>query len=46
VEGIHRLAGTGQKTLERINALLRDIERNPVEGIGKPESLRGDLSGW
>ena len=27
-------------------ALIRDVERNGSEGIGKPESLRGDLSGW
>ena len=30
-----------------INALVKDIERNGVyEGIGKPEPLRGDLSGF
>jgi toxin YoeB len=32
--------------LHRINALLRDISRNPAKGIGKPELLRGDLAGW
>jgi toxin YoeB len=32
--------------LRRINAVLQDIRRNPVKGIGKPEPLRGDLSGW
>ena len=35
-----------KKTLKRINALLRDIDRNGYEGIGKPEPLKGDLSGW
>ncbi|MDO5671407.1 MAG: Txe/YoeB family addiction module toxin [Actinomycetaceae bacterium] len=35
-----------KKTLKRINALIRDIERNGYDGIGKPEPLRGDLSGW
>ena len=35
-----------RSTLKRINMLIRDIERNPFEGIGKPESLRGDLAGW
>lgn len=35
-----------KKTLKRINLLIRDIERNGPEGIGKPEPLRGDLSGW
>jgi len=35
-----------KKTLKRINTLVKDIERNPYEGIGKPEPLKGDLSGW
>ncbi|HRX36679.1 MAG TPA: Txe/YoeB family addiction module toxin [Aestuariivirga sp.] len=35
-----------RKTLERINHLIRDASRNPFQGIGKPEPLRGDLSGW
>ena len=35
-----------KKTLKRINALIRDIQRGEIEGIGKPEPLRGNLSGW
>lgn len=35
-----------KKTLKRINALIKDIQRNPFEGIGKPEPLKGNLSGW
>ncbi len=35
-----------KKTLKKINALIKDIERNPFEGIGKPEPLKHDLSGW
>ena len=35
-----------KKTLNRINQLIKDIERNGYDGIGKPEPLRGDLSGW
>lgn len=35
-----------KKTLKRINALVKDIERTPYEGIGKPEPLKGNLSGW
>jgi toxin YoeB len=35
-----------KKTLKRINQLLKDIERNGYEGIGKPEPLKGELSGW
>ena len=34
-----------KKTLKRINLILKDIERHPFEGIGKPEPLRADLSG-
>lgn len=30
----------------RINALLADTMRDPFRGIGKPEPLRGELSGW
>ena len=33
-------------TLHRINALSQEIRRNPFKGLGKPEPLRGDLSGW
>ena len=35
-----------KKTLKRINQLLKDIDRNPFDGIGKPEALTGDLSGF
>lgn len=35
-----------KKTLKKINAMLKDIQRNPYDGIGKPESLKEDLSGW
>lgn len=35
-----------RKTLRKINTLLKDIERNGNEGIGKPEPLTVDLSGF
>ena len=35
-----------KKTLKRINRLLQDINRNEYEGIGAPEPLKHDLSGW
>ena len=35
-----------RKTLKRINALIKDIRRGEGGGIGKPELLKGDLSGW
>ena len=34
-----------KKTLKRINMLIKDIGRNPFDGIGKPEPLKGELSG-
>lgn len=35
-----------KKTIKRINALLKDIERGHFDGIGKPEPLKGDYSGF
>lgn len=35
-----------KKLLKKVNELLKDIERNQNQGIGKPEALKGDLSGW
>ncbi|EIC19844.1 Txe/YoeB family addiction module toxin [Thiorhodovibrio frisius] len=35
-----------RKTLKRINALIADLLRTPFEGIGKPEALRENLSGF
>ncbi|MBR3722522.1 MAG: Txe/YoeB family addiction module toxin [Selenomonadaceae bacterium] len=36
-----------RKALRRVNALIKDIESNgALNGIGKPEQLRHDLSGW
>lgn len=32
-----------RKTLKRILSLIKDIERNGYNGIGKPEQLKGDL---
>jgi toxin YoeB len=38
--------GQDRKTLKRINELIRDTQRAPFEGIGKPEALKGNLSGF
>ena len=35
-----------RKMLKRINQLLRDIERDPFRGTGKPEALKHNLSGY
>ena len=38
--------GQDRKTLKRINALIQDAQRTPFEGVGKPEGLKGTLSGF
>ena len=35
-----------KRVLKQINKLIADIERNGYDGIGKPEQIRSDLSGW
>lgn len=35
-----------KKTLKRINAIIKDIQRGSYDGIGKPEPLKDNLSGW
>ena len=35
-----------RKTLKRINLLIKDISRSPFEGLGKPEPLKGNLTGF
>ena len=35
-----------RKTLKKLNTLLSDIARDPYAGLGKPEALKGDLSGF
>ncbi|MEV0879445.1 Txe/YoeB family addiction module toxin [Micromonospora echinofusca] len=42
----HYLSHTDRKLVERINDLIADVMRNGYEGIGKPEPLRGELSGF
>ncbi|MFN3988596.1 MAG: Txe/YoeB family addiction module toxin [Rhodocyclaceae bacterium] len=37
---------TDKKVLKRINQLISDIQRSPLEGIGKPEPLKHALSGY
>ena len=37
---------TDKATARKINALIRECRRHPFEGTGKPEPLRGDLSGF
>ena len=37
---------TDKKVLKKINELLKEIVRNPHEGIGKPEPLRHAYAGY
>lgn len=37
---------TDKKILKRIHLLIKDIQRTPYEGIGKPEPLKHGLSGY
>ncbi|MBK9510688.1 MAG: Txe/YoeB family addiction module toxin [Cytophagaceae bacterium] len=32
--------------LKKVNSLIKEIERTPYEGSGKPEPLKHNLSGW
>jgi len=38
--------GQDRKTLKRINQLVKEAQRTPFEGIGKPEALVGNLTGF
>jgi len=38
--------GQDKKTLKRINKLITDTKHSPFEGIGKPEPLKENLSGF
>ena len=35
-----------EKVLQAINALIKDIKRDPFKGLGKPEPLKHALQGW
>jgi len=37
---------TDKKMVKRINSLIKDIQRSPFEGVGKPEPLKHALSGY
>ena len=37
---------TNRKLLKKINILIKDIQQSPFDGIGKPEPLKANLSGY
>jgi len=39
-------AVTDKKILKKVNQLIQDIERNGNDGLGKPEPLKNELSGF
>lgn len=45
-EGYLYWQSTDKKILKRINALIKEIQRTPFEGVGKPEPLKHGLAGY
>jgi toxin YoeB len=37
---------SNRDVVDRINRLIGEIQRGPFTGLGKPEPLRGNLTGW
>lgn len=37
---------TDRKLLDKLNRLIKECQRHPFDGTGKPEPLRGDLAGF
>lgn len=38
--------GNDRRTLAKVNGLIRECQRDPFRGLGKPEPLEGNLKGW
>ncbi|UOA16484.1 Txe/YoeB family addiction module toxin [Sulfitobacter dubius] len=45
-EDYQHWVSTNDKVHERINELIKQCKRTPLKGTGKPEPLKGDLTGW
>ncbi|MFT6189797.1 MAG: toxin YoeB [Oleispira sp.] len=45
-EGYLYWQSTDKKVLKRINALIKEIQRTPFEGVGKPEALKHGLADY
>lgn len=46
VDDLEYWVKTDRKIFQKLMKLIREIQRTPFEGTGKPESLRGNLSGY
>jgi toxin YoeB len=42
----YELAASNKKLSKKIKSLIDDISRDPYDGIGKPEALKHEFSGW
>ena len=42
----HHWQATDPAVLTRLNAMIEECRRHPFSGTGKPEPLKGDLTGW
>lgn len=45
-EDYQHWVGSDPKVLKRINDLIKECQRSPFKGTGKPEPLKGDFKGW
>jgi toxin YoeB len=45
-EDYHEWRGTDERVFERLNELIKECQRTPFKGTGKPEPLKGDFKGW
>ena len=45
-ESFNEWASEDKKVFKKIGALIKDIQREPFNGLGKPEPLKHDLSGY
>ena len=41
-----RWQSSDRRMLERVNKLIREVQRDPFGGVGKPEPLKHALAGW
>ena len=45
-EDYQHWVSTNDKIRDRVNELIKQCKRTPFKGTGKPEPLKGDLTGW
>jgi len=45
-EDYQHWVSTNEKMRDRVNELIKQCKRTPFKGTGKPEPLKGDLTGW